>query len=64
MLPQDMIVAVADGERLNLFHNAGDEAELQLSPAKHSSVDPRRSENLQKYPCQFYNAHGVDYLTD
>jgi protein required for attachment to host cells len=32
-LPHGAIVAVADGEKLNLFRNDGDEARLNLGPA-------------------------------
>ncbi|MGV8951723.1 MAG: host attachment family protein [Cypionkella sp.] len=39
MLPKGTTVAVADGEKLNLFRNSGDEAGLKLSPAPHSDVD-------------------------
>ncbi|WP_375449907.1 host attachment family protein [uncultured Devosia sp.] len=39
MLPKGTTVAVADGEKLNLFHNSGDEAGLKLAPAKHADVD-------------------------
>ena len=39
MLPKGTTVAVADGEKLNLFRNTGDEAGLKLTPAEHSSVD-------------------------
>jgi protein required for attachment to host cells len=39
MLPKGTTVAVADGEKLNLFHNTGDEAGLKLEPAPHSPVD-------------------------
>jgi len=39
MLPKGTTVAVADGEKLNLFSNTGDEASLKLSPAAHSHVD-------------------------
>ncbi|MDP3315622.1 MAG: host attachment protein [Devosia sp.] len=39
MLPKGTTVAVADGEKLNLFHNTGDEAGLKLSPAPHAQVD-------------------------
>lgn len=38
MLPKGTTVAVADGEKLNLFRNAGDEAHLQLSPLEHGHV--------------------------
>lgn len=39
MLPKGTTVAVADGEKLNLFRNSGDEAGLKLTPAEHSGVD-------------------------
>jgi protein required for attachment to host cells len=39
MLPKGTTVAVADGEKLNLFRNAGDEAVLRLEPATHSDLD-------------------------
>lgn len=39
MLPKGTTIAVADGEKLNLFRNAGDEAELKLEPALHEDVD-------------------------
>lgn len=32
MLPKGTNVAVADGEKLNLFRNSGDEANLKLTP--------------------------------
>jgi protein required for attachment to host cells len=38
MLAKGTIVAVADGEKLNLFRNAGDEAELKLAPLPPASV--------------------------
>lgn len=39
MLPKGTTIAVADGEKLNLFRNSGDEAGLKLAPAAHSDVD-------------------------
>ena len=39
MLPKGTTVAVAGGEKLNLFRNAGDEAGLKLALAAHSVVD-------------------------
>lgn len=39
MLPKGTTIAVADGERLNLFRNTGDEAGLKLTLAEHSSLD-------------------------
>lgn len=38
-LPKDATVAVADGEKFNLFRNAGDEAGLKLTPLAHDAVD-------------------------
>ena len=38
-LPHGTIVAVADGEKLNLFRNAGDEGRLQLAVEPKISVD-------------------------
>ena len=39
MLPKGTTIAVADGEKLNLFRNAGDEAGLKLEAATHADVD-------------------------
>lgn len=38
MLPKGTMIAVADGEKLNLFRNTGDEAGLKLSSADHPQV--------------------------
>jgi len=38
-LPKGATVAVADGEKFNLFRNAGDEAGLKLTPLPHDAVD-------------------------
>ena len=38
-LPKNATVAVADGERFNLFRNTGDEAGLTLTPLSHEAVD-------------------------
>jgi protein required for attachment to host cells len=38
-LPKGATVAVADGEKFNLFQNAGDEAGLKLEPVAHDPVD-------------------------
>ena len=38
-LPKDTTVAVADGEKFNLFRNEGDEANLKLTPLAHDKVD-------------------------
>lgn len=38
MLPKGTTVAVADGEKLNLFRNTGDEAELKLVAVSHGDI--------------------------
>lgn len=38
-LPKGATVAVADGEKFNLFRNAGDEAELNLAALAHDPVN-------------------------
>ncbi|WP_309644366.1 host attachment protein [Phenylobacterium sp.] len=38
-LPKGATVAVADGEKFNLFRNTGDEAELKLAPLDHGPVN-------------------------
>lgn len=52
MLPKGTNVAVADGERLNLFRNAGDETALRLAPVAHEAVgrDNQRSGSRQTSP--------------
>jgi protein required for attachment to host cells len=47
MLPKGTTVAVADGEKLNLFRNAGDEAQLQLAPVEHGHVSEAHSGSRQ-----------------
>ena len=39
MLPKGTIVAVADGEKLNLFRNAGDEGDMQLEAMPQQPID-------------------------
>lgn len=38
-LPKGTTIAVADGEKLTLYRNAGDEAGLKLAPKEHADVD-------------------------
>lgn len=38
-LPNNATVAVADGEKFNLFRNTGNEADLKLAPLAHDTVD-------------------------
>lgn len=49
MLPKGTYVAVADGEKLNLFRNSGDEVALELTPVAHDaeSRDNQRSRSRQ-----------------
>jgi protein required for attachment to host cells len=39
MLSKGTIVAVADGEKLNLFRNAGDEAEMKLAALPDQAIE-------------------------
>jgi protein required for attachment to host cells len=39
MIPKNTTVAVADGEKLNLFRNAGDEAGLKLVAMPHDAIE-------------------------
>lgn len=39
MVPRGAIVAVADGETLNLFRNSGDETDLKLAPIPSGEID-------------------------
>jgi protein required for attachment to host cells len=49
MLPKGTTVAVADGEKLNLFRNVGDEAELKLVALSRGEIasDPGTSTGRQ-----------------
>ena len=38
-LPKGTTVAVTDGEKFNLFRNAGDEADLKLTPLAHDVLN-------------------------
>ena len=38
-LPKHATVAVIDGEKFNLFRNAGDEVDLRLVPVEHGAID-------------------------
>lgn len=39
MLPNGTVVAVADGEKINLFRNSGDEARLKLVEMPHGAIN-------------------------
>ena len=43
MLSKGTIVAVADGEKLNLFRNAGDEASMKLEGLPQAEIAPEAS---------------------
>lgn len=73
MLPKGTNVAVADGERLNLFRNSGDETALKLAPVSHEAVgrDNQSSGSRQNSPSNpdesqasedNFSASVVDYL--
>lgn len=49
-LPRDATVAVVDGEKLHLYRNAGDEAEIRLTalPAAKVDADHRGSDSGHK----------------
>ncbi|RYY14347.1 MAG: host cell attachment protein [Alphaproteobacteria bacterium] len=38
-LPKGAIIAVTDGEKFNLFRNAGDEADLKLTALSHDALN-------------------------
>lgn len=73
MLPKGTNVAVADGEKLNLFRNSGDEAQLKLAAVPHqaASRDNQGSGSRQNSPSNpdgsqvsedNFSASLVDYL--
>lgn len=73
MLPKGTNVAVADGEKLNLFRNAGDEAQLKLTLVPHQAAirDNQSSGSRQNSPSNpdesqasedNFSASVVDYL--
>lgn len=73
MLPRGTFVAVADGEKLNLFRNSGDETALKLAPVAHHAVgrDNQGSGSRQNSPSNpdesqasedNFSASIVDYL--
>lgn len=73
MLPRSTYVAVADGEKLNLFRNSGDEVSLKLTHVVHHAVgrDNQASRSRQNSPSNpgasqasedDFSASIVDYL--
>ena len=58
MLPRGTIVAVADGEKLNLFRNAGDEAGLKLVAVAHEAIDADRGTSTGRHTSAANPDHG------
>ena len=58
MLPRGTIVAVADGEKLNLFRNAGDEADLKLVAVPHEAIDADRGTSTGRHTSAANPDHG------
>lgn len=58
MLPKGTIVAVADGEKLNMFHNAGDEAALQLVAVPHAPIDANQGTSSGRQASSANPDHG------
>lgn len=57
-LPNNAIVAVADGEKLNLFRNTGDEANLELKPVAAGDVDTDNKSGGMRRPSSAANPDG------
>jgi protein required for attachment to host cells len=58
MLPKNTIVAIADGEKLNLFRNTGDEAGLKLTAVQHDGVDPDEGTSMGRQSSAANPDHG------
>jgi protein required for attachment to host cells len=58
MLPKGTTVAVADGEKLNLFRNTGDEAGLKLVAVPHDGVDADKGTNTGRQASSANPDHG------
>lgn len=58
MLPRGTTVAVADGEKLNLFRNAGDEAGLRLVALPHEAIDADRGTSTGRHASAANPDHG------
>jgi protein required for attachment to host cells len=58
MLPKGTTVAVADGEKLNLFRNAGDEAGLKLVAVPHDAVEANQGTSTGRQASSANPDHG------
>jgi protein required for attachment to host cells len=58
LLPKDTTVAVADGEKLNLFLNEGDEAGMKLVAVPHESVDTDQGTSMGRQSSPANPDHG------
>ena len=58
MLPKGTIVAVADGEKLNLFRNTGDEAGLNLVVVPHDAIDADQGTSMGRQASSANPDHG------
>ncbi len=58
MLPKGTTIAVADGEKLNLFRNAGDEAGLKLVAVPHDTIDADRGTSTGRHASSANPDHG------
>lgn len=58
MLPKGTTIAVADGEKLNLFRNAGDEAGLKLVAVPHDAIDADRGTSTGRHTSSANPDHG------
>ncbi|CAN5284082.1 host attachment protein [soil metagenome] len=54
-LPKGATVAVADGAKLNLFHNTGDEASPKLTAVEHAAVSSEHSGAGARHPSSSAN---------
>jgi protein required for attachment to host cells len=58
MLPKGTTIAVADGEKLNLFRNTGDEAGLKLAAVPHDGVDADQGTSMGRQASSANPDHG------
>lgn len=58
LLPKDTTIAVADGEKLNLFLNEGDEADIKLVAVPHETVDTDQGTSMGRQSSAANPDHG------
>jgi protein required for attachment to host cells len=58
MLPKGTTVAVADGEKLNLFRNTGDESALKLVAMPHNAVEANQGTSTGRNASSANPDHG------